>query len=235
LAARQSRGGSRRARSKPSACGRLACFCDFAADDPEGQARLAALVQALGQLGWIADHNLRIEARCAAADVERVRKYAIELVGLTPDVIVAGGATSVRSLQQATATIPIVFAGVTDPVGGGLVASLARPGGNSTGFINFEYSIGTKWLELLKQIAPGVKRTAVVRDPLGVGGGAQFGAIQGAGSSFGVEVSPLDARDAAKLEAAITGFAQSSSGSLIVTSTRFAVINRAELRAAANA
>src|SRR5262249_30208318 len=120
---------------------RIGVLLDFAADDPEGQARLAALVQALGKLGWIADHNLRIEPRWAAADLERVRKYAVELVGLTPDVIVAGGATSVRSLQQATATIPIVFAGVTDPVGGGLVASLARPGGNSTGFINFEYSI----------------------------------------------------------------------------------------------
>jgi putative tryptophan/tyrosine transport system substrate-binding protein len=119
-----------------------------------------------------------------------------------------------------------VFAGVTDPVGGGLVASLARPGGNSTGFTNFEYSIGTKWLELLKQIAPGVKRTAVVRDPLGVGGGAQFGAIQGAASSFGVEVSPVDARDRGKLESGVTGFAQSSNGSLIVTSSRFAVINR---------
>jgi putative tryptophan/tyrosine transport system substrate-binding protein len=205
---------------------RIGVLLDFAADDPEGQARLAALVQALGQLGWIVDQNMRIEPRWGATDVERVRKYAVELVGLTPDVIIAGGATSVRSLQQATDTVPIVFAGVTDPVGGGLVASLARPGSNSTGFINFEYSIGTKWLELLKQIAPGVKRTAVVRDPLGVGGGAQFGAIQGAASSFGVEVSPLDARDAAKLEAAITGFAQSSSGSLIVTSTRFAVINR---------
>ena len=175
---------------------RIGVLLDFAADDPEGQARLAALVQALGQLGWIVDQNMRIEPRWGATDVQRVRKYAVELVGLTPDVIVAGGATSVRSLQQATDSVPIVFAGVTDPVGGGLVASLARPGSNSTGFINFEYSIGTKWLELLKQIAPGVKRTAVVRDPLGVGGGAQFGAIQGAASSFGVEVSPLDARDA---------------------------------------
>src|SRR5262249_31266651 len=176
----------------------------------EGQARLTALVQALGRLGWSADHNVQIEHRWAATDVERIRRYAVELVGLTPDVIVGGGATIVRSLQQVTSTLPIVFAGVTDPVGGGLVASLARPGGNSTGFTNFEYSIGTKWLELLKQIAPGVKRTVVVRDPLGVGGGAQFGAIQGAASSFGVEVSPVDARDRGELESGVTAFAQSS-------------------------
>jgi putative ABC transport system substrate-binding protein len=210
---------------QPERMRRIGVLMDFA-DDAEGQARLTALVQALGQLGWSADHNVQIEHRWAATDVERIRRYAVELVGLTPDVIVGGGATIVRSLQQVTSTLPIVFAGVTDPVGGGLVASLARPGGNSTGFTNFEYSIGTKWLELLKQIAPGVKRTAVVRDPLGVGGGAQFGAIQGAASSFGVEVSPVDARDRGKLESGVTGFAQSSNGSLIVTSSRFAVINR---------
>src|SRR5262249_8760334 len=137
-----------------------------------------------------------------------------------------GSATIVRSLQQVTSTLPIVFAGVTDPVGGGLVASLARPGGNSTGFTNFEYSIGTKWLELLKQIAPGVKRTVVVRGPFGVGGGAQCGAFEGGASVFGVEVSRVEARDGGKLESGVTAFAQSSNGSLIVTSTRFAVINR---------
>jgi ABC-type uncharacterized transport system substrate-binding protein len=205
---------------------RIGVLMDFAADDPEGQARLTALLQRLGELGWIADRNVLIDHRWGATDVDRVRRYAVELVGLTPDVLLGAGATAVRSLQQATGTVPIVFAGVTDPVGGGLVASLARPGGNSTGFTNFEYSIGTKWLELLKQIAPGVTRTAVIRDPSGVGGGAQFGAIQGAASSFGVEVSPVDARDAGRLESAVTAFAHSSNGSLIVTSSRFAQVHR---------
>jgi putative ABC transport system substrate-binding protein len=205
---------------------RIGVLMDFAADDPEGQVRLTALVQGLRDLGWVADRNLRIDHRWGATDVDRVGKYAAELVGLTPDVILAGGATAVRSLQQATDTLPIVFAGVTDPVGGGLVANLARPGGNSTGFINFEYSIGTKWLELLKQIAPGVRRTAVIRDPAGVGGGAQFGAIQAAASSFGVEVSPVDARSGGRLQDAVTALAHSPNGSLIVTSTRFAVIHR---------
>jgi putative ABC transport system substrate-binding protein len=211
---------------QPERMRRIGVLLDFAEEDAEGQARLAALLHGLRELGWIVDRNVLIDPRWAATDVDRVRRYAAELVGLTPDVIVGGGATAVRSLQQAADTVPIVFAGVTDPVGGGLVAGLARPGGNSTGFINFEYSIGTKWLELLKQIAPGVTRTAVIRDASGVGGGAQFGAIQGAASLFGVEVSPVDARDAGKLEGAVTAFAHSSNGSLIVTSTRFAVVHR---------
>src|SRR5262245_11729763 len=132
---------------------RIGVLLDFAADDPEGQARLAAFLKGLGELGWIADRNMRVEARWGATDVDRVRRYAAELIALAPDLVLAGGATAVRSLQQATGSVPIVFAAVTDPVGGGLVESLARPGGNSTGFINFEYGIGTKWLELLKQIA----------------------------------------------------------------------------------
>jgi putative tryptophan/tyrosine transport system substrate-binding protein len=137
---------------------------------------------------------------------------AADLVTLTPDLILAGGATAVRS--------------VTDPVGAGLIASLAQPGGNSTGFINFEYGIGTKWLELLKQIAPDVKRAGVVRDPLGVGGGAQFGAIQAAAPSLGIEVNPIDARGAGGIERAATAFAGASNGGLITTSTRFAVVHR---------
>jgi hypothetical protein len=131
---------------------RIGVLLDFAADDSEGQARLAAFVRALADLGWTADRNVRIESRSGATDVDRVRRHAAELVALAPDVVLAGGATALRSLQQATATVPIVFAGVTDPVGGGMVASLAKPGGNSTGFINFEYGIGTKWLELVKQL-----------------------------------------------------------------------------------
>ena len=205
---------------------RIGVLMDFAADDPEGQARLTAFLQGLAELGWIAGRNVRIDHRWGATDVDRVRKYAAELVALALDVVLAGGATAVRSLQQATGTVPIVFAGVTDPVGGGLVASLAQPGDNSTGFTNFEYGIATKWLELLKQIAPGVTRTAVIRDPSGVGGGAQFGAIQGVAPSFGVVVSPVDARDAGGIERAVTAFARSANGGLIVTSSRFAVVHR---------
>jgi putative tryptophan/tyrosine transport system substrate-binding protein len=205
---------------------RIGVLLDFAADDSEGQARLAAFVRAFADLGWTADRNVRIESRSGATDVDRVRRHAAELVALAPEVVLAGGATALRSLQQATATVPIVFVGVTDPVGAGLVASLAKPGGNSTGFINFEYGIGTKWLELLKQIAPGVTRTAVVRDPAGVGGGAQFGAIQGVAPSFGVEVIPVDARDAGAIERGVAALARSPNGGLIVTSTRFAVIHR---------
>src|SRR5262249_40262031 len=167
---------------------RIGVLIDFAADDSEGQARLAALLRGLAELGWIADRNMTIEHRSGATDVDLVRRHAAELVALSPDVVLAGGATALRSLQQTTATVPIVFAGVTDPVGGGLVASLAQPGGNSTGFTNFEYGIGAKWLELLKQIAPSVTRAAVVRDPYGVGGGAQFGALQGVAPSLGMEV-----------------------------------------------
>jgi putative ABC transport system substrate-binding protein len=205
---------------------RIGVLMDFAADDPEGSARLAAFQQGLAELGWTVDRNVRIDPRWAATDVDRVGKYAAELVGLAPDVILAGGATAVRSLQQATSKVPIIFAGVTDPVGGGLVASLAHPGGNSTGFTNFEYGISTKWLELLKQIAPGVTRVGVIRDPAGVGGGAQFGAIQGVAPSFGVEVRPIDARDVGAIERAVMSFARSSNGGLIVTSSRFAVVNR---------
>jgi putative ABC transport system substrate-binding protein len=205
---------------------RIGVLMDFAAEDTEGQARLTALLRGLAELGWIVDRNLRIDPRWGATDVDRVRRYAAELVALTPDLILAGGATAVRSLQQATDNVPIVFAGVTDPVGAGLVASLARPGGNSTGFINFEYGIGTKWLELLKQITPGVTRAGVIRDSSGVGGGAQFGAIQGVAPSFAVEVSPIDVRDAGAIERAITAFAHSANGGLIVTSSRFAVVHR---------
>ena len=205
---------------------RIGVLIDFDADNPEGQARVTAFLQRLAELGWVTDRNVRIDRRWGATDVDRVRRYAAELVALAPDVVLAGGATAVRSLQQATGTVPIVFAGVTDPVGGGLVASLAQPGGNSTGFTNFEYGISTKWLELLKQIAPSVTRTAILRDPSGVGGGAQFGAIQGVAPSFGVEVSPVDARDAGAIERAVAAFARSSNGGLIVTSSRFAIVHR---------
>src|SRR3984893_15626504 len=158
------------ARAQQPPMRRIGVLLDFAADDSEGQARLAAFVRALADLGWTADRNVRIESRSGATDVDRVRRHAAELVAIAPEVVLAGGATALRSLQQATATVPIVFAGVTDPVRGGLVASLAKPGGNSTGFINFEYGIGTKWLELLKQIAPRMTRRGGAALPRRVGG-----------------------------------------------------------------
>lgn len=214
------------ARAQQEPIQRIGILMDFAADDPEGQARLAAFLRGLAELGWIVDRNIRIDQRWSAAHVDRLRRYAAELVALAPHAILGGGATAVRSLQEVTDKVPIVFAGVTDPAGAGLVASVARPGGNSTGFANFEYGMSTKWLELLKKIAPGVTRAGVIRDPSGVGGGAQFGAIQSVASSLAIEVSPIDARDAGGVERAITTFARSSNSGLIVTSSRFATVHR---------
>jgi ABC-type uncharacterized transport system substrate-binding protein len=176
---------------------------------------IGAFLQGLQESGWTLGRNLRMDTRWGAADTDRVRQYAAELVALGPDVILAGGGTIVRTLQQATSTVPIVFLQTTDPVGGGLVASLARPGGNATGFAGFEYGVSTKWLELLKEIAPRVTRAAVIRDPTAAGGGGQFGAVQGAAPSFGVEVSPIDARDVGGIERAVTAFARSTNGGLI--------------------
>jgi putative tryptophan/tyrosine transport system substrate-binding protein len=196
------------------------------ADDAEGQARLAALLQGLQQLGWTDGRNVRIDTRWAAGDADRGRKYAAELVALAPDVILAAGTAAVGPLLQATRTVPIVFVIVLDPVGAGFVDSLARPGGNATGFINFEYSIGAKWLELLKEIAPGVTRAAVLRDPAITAGIGQFGAIQSMAPSLGVEVSPVNVRDAGEIERAVVAFARSTNGGLIVTGSALAVVHR---------
>ncbi len=157
-------GRSPRAR-RQTACGASACSCPLAADDPDAQARVAAFLQGLQQLGWTDGRNVRIDIRWGAGDAADIRRYAAELVALAPDVILASGASSVGPLLQATRTVPIVFAIVADPVGAGFVDSLARPGGNATGFMQFEYSLSGKWLELLKQIAPGVTRAAVLRIP----------------------------------------------------------------------
>jgi putative tryptophan/tyrosine transport system substrate-binding protein len=196
------------------------------ADDAEGQARLAAFLQGLQQLGWTDGRNVRIDTRWAVGDADRGRKYAAELVALAPDVILAAGTAAVGPLLQATRTVPIVFVIVLDPVGAGFVDSLARPGGNATGFINFEYSIGAKWLELLKEIAPGVTRAAVLRDPAITAGIGQFGAIQSVAPSLGVEVSPVNVRDAGEIERAVAAFARSSNGGLIVTGSALAVVHR---------
>ena len=187
---------------------RIGVLMSLAADDPEGQARLAAFLQGLQQLGWTDGRNVRIDTRWGAGDADRIRKYAAELVALAPDVILATGSSAVGPLLQATRTVPIVFAQVTDPVGAGFVESLARPGGNATGFTMFEYGMSGKWLELLKEIAPGVTRAAVLRDPAIAAGIGQFGAIQAVAPSFGVELSPVDVRDAGEIERAVTAFAR---------------------------
>ena len=196
------------------------------ADDPEEQARLAAFVQGLQELGWTEGRNVRIDYRWAAGDADRSRTYAAELVALAPDVIVAAGSQSVAALEQTTRTVPIVFASVVDPVGAGYVTRLARPGGNATGFTAFEYSMSGKLLELLKEIAPRVIRVAVLRDPTTANGIGQFAAIQGASSSFGMELSPIDVRDASEIERAVAAFAREPNGGLIVTAISGAVVHR---------
>jgi putative tryptophan/tyrosine transport system substrate-binding protein len=163
-------------------------------DDPEGRERMEAFVQSLKQLGWSDGRNVKIDYRWGANDADRVRRYAAELVALTPDVILTAGTESVVALQQATRKVPIVFGSVIDPVGAGFVETLARPGGNITGFTVFEYGISPKWLELLKQIAPHVTRAAILRDPTVASGIGQLGAIQGAAPSFGLELRPMDVR-----------------------------------------
>ena len=180
---------------------RVGVLMSRAAGDPEEQARFAGFLQGLQKLGWTDGRNVRIDYRWAAADADRSRTYAAELVALAPDVILASGSTSVAALLQTTRTVPIVFVNVIDPVGAGYVARLARPGGNATGFTAFEYSLSGKWLELLKEIAPNLTRIAILRDPALAAGIGQFAAIQAmAPSSFGVELSPIDVRDAGEIE-----------------------------------
>jgi putative ABC transport system substrate-binding protein len=194
-------------------------------NDPAVLPRIAAFRQALQQLGWTEGRNLRIDTRWSSDNADDTRKYAAELVGFVPDVIVSSGTIAAVAVQQATRTVPIVFTLVGDPVGGGIVDSLARPGGNATGFMTFEYSLSGKWLELLKEIAPSVKRAAVLRDLLSTGVG-QFGAIQNAAPSFGMEVSPINVRDAGEIERAVAAFARSPNGGLIVTGSTSVAVHR---------
>jgi putative ABC transport system substrate-binding protein len=195
-------------------------------DDSEYPGLVNALVQRLQQLGWTEGRNVRIETRWAGGSADANRKFAEELVALAPDVIVAAGNTSTGPLLQATRAIPVVFTVVPDPVGAGLVDGLARPGGNATGFTSFSYDIGGKWLELLKEIAPHVTRVGVVRDSNFTAGVGQWSAVQTAAPSFGMEASPINLRDAAELEHAVSAFARSPNGGLIVTSSGLAVNNR---------
>jgi ABC-type uncharacterized transport system substrate-binding protein len=204
---------------------RIGALMAIAADDPEAQARLTAFVQGLQQLGWTVGQNVRIDYRWGS-NADALSRYAAELVALAPDVILAHSSASVAPLLLTSRTVPLVFTIVADPVGAGYIESLARPGGNATGFTNFEYSIAGKWLDLLKEIAPGVTRAAVLRESGIAAGPGQFGAIQAQAQSLGVELRPVDVRDAGEIERAITVFAQGSNGGLIVTGSPAAVVHR---------
>src|SRR3954466_3498030 len=182
---------------------RIGILLNASSDDPQYQAWVGAFLQALALLGWTIGRNVRIDTRWAGANAAEIRRHAAELVALAPDVILAHGAGPVAALLEATRTVPIVFVAVIDPVGGGFVDSLARPGGNTTGFTLFEYGISGKWLELLKEIAPRVTRTAILRDPDMAAGSGQLGAIQSVAPSFGVELSPVNVRDASEIERAV--------------------------------
>ena len=205
---------------------RIGMLLPAAADDAEFQARVGAFLQALAQLGWTIGRNVRIDTRWATTNAADIRRHAAELAALAPDVILAHGTSTVGPLLQATRTVPIVFPIVVDPVGAGFVDSLARPGGNATGFMPFEYSLSGKWLELLKEIAPGVTRVAVLRDPAIPTGIGQFGVIQAVAPSLRVEVNPVNVRDAGEIERAVAAFARSPNGGLIVTASASAVLHR---------
>ena len=205
---------------------RIGVLMNLAADDPEAQVRLAAFHQGLQELGWTVGRNLRIDTRWGAGDADRYRRYSTELVALAPDVILAASGAIVPWLLQATRSVPIVFAQVPDPVGTGFVESLAHPGGNITGFTNFEFSIGGKLLELLKEIAPRVTRAAVLRDAADPAGVGQWGAIQTAAPSLGLELRVVDVRDAGEIERSITAFARGSNGGMIVTGSAPTAIHR---------
>jgi putative tryptophan/tyrosine transport system substrate-binding protein len=202
---------------QPERVRRIGVLLPGAADDVEFQTRVGAFQQGLQQAGWTG-RNVRIDTRWATTDAAEIRRHAAELAALAPDVILAQGTSSVGPLLQATRAVPIVFVIVVDPVGAGFVASLARPGGNATGFMQFEYSLSAKWLELLKDIAPGVTRVAVLRDPTIASGIGQFGAIQSAAPSLRIEAIPINVRDAGEIELDIAAFARSSNGGVIVTS-----------------
>jgi putative ABC transport system substrate-binding protein len=211
---------------QPERIRRIGVLMNLAVDDPDGRARLAAFLQGLSELGWTASHDVWIDTRGGAADPDSIRKHAAELVALAPDVMLATFSAGVAALQQATRTMPIVFVTVVDPVGAGLVESLARPGGNTTGFTLFEYGLSGKWLELLKEIAPRVSRVAVLRDPTTPAGGGQLGAIQGAAAALGVELSPVGVRDPDEIERGITAFVRGPKDGLIVTTSVPAPIHR---------
>jgi putative tryptophan/tyrosine transport system substrate-binding protein len=205
---------------------RIGVLMALAADDLQSTPRVAAFAQGLEQLGWSIGSNVRLDYRWATGNADAARKHANELLALAPDVILANGSPAVAALQSATRSVPIVFVTVVDPVGAGFIDTLSRPGGNATGFTNYEYSMSGKWLELLKEIAPRLNRVAVLRDPTTAAGSGQLGAIQSAATSFGIELRPVDGRDPDSIERVIGAFARESNGGLIVTGTGTALIHR---------
>ena len=212
---------------QPGEIRRIGVLMASAADDSESQARIAAFLQGLQQLGWADGRNVRIDTRWATTNANDIHRHAAELAALAPDVLLAGtGTATVSALLQATRTVPIVFVTVIDPIGAGFVASLAQPGGNATGFTIYEYSMSGKWLELLKEIAPHVTRAAVLRDPAVASGIGQFGAVQIVAPALGVQVSPVDVRDAGEIERAVTAFARGLNGGLIVTAGALTISHR---------
>src|SRR6516225_2585609 len=212
--------------SKPKSMRRVAALLPFSANDPQAQNRNAAFLQALQQLGWTVGQNVEIDYRWSAGSEDDTRKYAAELVAQAPDVIFTSGSAAIEPLRRATRTVPIVFVLVPDPVGSGFVDSLARPGGNVTGFTQYDYSIAAKWLALLKEIAPNTTRAAVLRDPSITAGIGQWATIQSVSSSIGIEVSPISLVDAAEIDTALTAFARSPNGGLIVTGSALTVLRR---------
>ena len=211
---------------QPERMRRIGVLQGLAANDPEGQERFDAFFHALQQLGWTDGRNIQIIHRFTDGDGERARAYAAELVALAPDLIVTSGASTTGSMLQVSRTVPLVFVGAADPVGAGFVDSLARPGGNATGFTSYEYSMSAKWLELLKEIAPGVKRVAVLRDPAISAGTGQFGSIQTAAPSLGVELTPINVHDATEIERSVAAFARSGNGGVIVTTSASVLAHR---------
>lgn len=211
---------------QPGRIRRVGVLMNLAEDDPEAQRRSAAFAQALRQLDWADGQNVQIEFRWGAGDVGLFRKYAAELVAVAPGVILATGTPVMDALQQVTRAVPIVFVTVIDPVGAGFVDSLARPGGNSTGFTLFEFGMSGIWLELLKELMPGLKRVAVLRDAAIGSGTGQLAAIQAVAPSFGVELSPVGVRDVGEIERAVTGFSSTPGGGLIVTASTLALVHR---------
>jgi putative ABC transport system substrate-binding protein len=205
---------------------RIGVLMNLTPDDAEGQARLAAFLQGLQEAGWAVGRNVRIDLRWGGGDADNFRKQAAELVALAPDVVFASGIPAATPLLQATRTVPIVFAQVVDPVGAGLVASLARPGGNATGFTSPEYGFAGKWIELIREIAPGVMRVAVLRDAASSSGIGYLGAVRVAASSFGMELTPVGIADAGEIERGVTAFARASNGALIVTGNTLTMVHR---------
>jgi putative ABC transport system substrate-binding protein len=205
---------------------RIGVLMNGTADDPEGQARIAAFQQGLQEWGWTLGQNARIEVRWGVFDASSSRRYAAELVALSPDVILAAGSAAMAALQQATRTVPVVFVSIIDPVGAGFVESLARPGGNATGFMVFEYGLSGKWLELLKEIAPGVARAGVLRDSTIGSGIGQYAIIQAVAPSLGVELRPIETHDTSEIEHAIVAFARLPNGGLIVAGSPSGLVQR---------